>query len=165
MFKYMQSPTTFHHLHYFHSGPSNHPPSPGLLQQLPHCSPCFCLCCPSIFSHTETRGILLTAKSDHCAAQYPPMASHHPENETKFHTACKLPQPWFTAGPARLISSHSTSLFFSAAPSLLPLRALTPPVPSALERSCPGCPQGSPLAWFRSPLKWCQSERSSMSTV
>lgn len=26
------------------------------------------------------------------------MASHLPENETKFHTVCKSPQPWLTAG-------------------------------------------------------------------
>lgn len=47
---------------------------------------------------TAARQSLLKHKPCHCSAQYSPMASHHPGNDTKFHTVCKVPQPWLTAG-------------------------------------------------------------------
>lgn len=55
---YSQNPMTYHDFHCYHSGRSQYHLLPGILQQNPTHSPCFCLSLPQSTFSVATRGIL-----------------------------------------------------------------------------------------------------------
>ena len=153
MFRYIQDPATFYHLHFLHSASSRHPPSAGLLQQPPHWFPCLCSWPPSVYSHRASRGILLYRKSDHVTAlfstlQWLPISLRMKQSST-------WAASFLSAGSQLAHQSHFPSpcpFSLNSAMSMLPLRALPLPVPSA----CNALPQMS--TWLVPPPLWIPAQ-------
>lgn len=166
MFTHIQNLMASHYLPYFHAGPSHCPPSPGWLQQPPAWSglpsP---LASFSLFLHSGQIDLVkIYIRSCLYSAQYPAMASYHPENEVQCSTKparLLMPGPqlvcWFhllSSQPSltELSTKHAPLValhFLSLQPGMLLLWKFTWPVPYLLQV----------------PVQMCQPEWSSMSTI